>query len=163
MRGPQHEPGPDRVPELQYEGLHVAGVHHRGHPCVQQRVQVFLIPENIESDAVRPAEQMHMHVGEARKHRAALAVDAPTARRHMYIRRIADGDYPPSFDHDGAMLNGCSAIAVDDSDICQCCRIRARQIRRQYHHSDADVSTDFSCRKIPTDDRALFMIPRCFA
>ena len=145
---PEHQSRPDGRPELQHERFHIAGVHHGGHARVQQGVQVFLISENIESNAVRPTEQMHVHVRKTRDQRPTLAIETPAARRHVHRRRCANGDDPLAVDDDGSMLNRHAAVAVDDPDIGNGERIRARPIRRQSQQRDADIPTDFSCRGI---------------
>ena len=92
---------------------------------------------------------MHVHVGEPRDHRAALAVDAPAALGHGYLGRGADGDDPPVVDDDGALFNGHAAVAVDDSHMGDCDRIRARPGRCQPQQRGANTPADARDRETP--------------
>src|SRR6202044_2957526 len=111
--------------------------------------------ENVQPNAVNPAEQVHVHVGKSRQHRTALAVDAAGAGRAAHPGRPADGDDPLAIDHDGALLDGRAAVAVDDPHICDGDRIRARQVRGQSEQGDADAAHDSFPLRLGTIARAM--------
>ncbi len=103
--------------QLQDEGHHVAGIHDGGDACVKQCIQVLLIPENIEPDAVRAAQQMHVHVSKPRQGRLAVRRDVLRARGYPDGGPRPDRLDASTIDHNHALLDRRPAVAVEDSNV----------------------------------------------
>src|SRR5579859_5992127 len=103
--GTQHAAGAHLSAKLQYERRHVAGIHHGGDPGIEQRVQVLLVPQNVEADAIRSTEQVNVHVGEAGQGGLAPALDPLGARRYAHVGARTHRFDTSVVDHDDAALD----------------------------------------------------------